>query len=249
MDSNVKLIIALLAGAVLGGAAMTQSNAIGGGDEKIKEIVRQVIKDEPRLILDSVNNMQQTEQKEKMAKAQDALKDESLKLAIFNNVSVPFVGRADSKKTVVEFFDYNCPACKAQFKVIDELHKKDGEVKILFKEYPIFGPQSDTNSKIGLAVQKLDPSKYYAFHTKMMTHEGRADEATALGFVKEIGLDPAAVKAEIVKPEYEETLQANRAIGDKLHIQGTPTIVIGDEVVPHMVAMPEFVEKLGKIKN
>jgi protein-disulfide isomerase len=248
MDTNVKLILAVGAGALLGAGAMTQSNVFGGGvnEAKVKEIVREVIKSEPKLIIESVQNMQNADMQEKTAKASEALKDKALRLAIYDNANSPFIGPADSDKVVVEFFDYNCPACKMQFKELAKLAKQDPDIKVIFKEYPIFGPQSDTNSKIALAVFKLDPEKYFPFHEKMMSHEGRADEAAALGFAKSLGLDVAKIKAEIAKPEYAEMLQTNRGIGDKLHVQGTPTLIVGDELIPHAVNVTEIEQKLGK---
>lgn len=248
MDTNVKLILAVGAGALLGAGAMTQSNVFGGGvnESRVKEIVREVIKEEPKLIIESVQNMQKGDMKEKSAKASEALKDKALRLAIYDNAHSPFIGPANSEKVVVEFFDYNCPACKAQFVELAKVAKQDPDIKVIFKEYPIFGPQSDTNSKIGLAVAKLSPEHYFAFHEKMMNNPGRADEATALGFAKSLGVDVAKIKAEIAKPEYDEMLQTNRGIGDKLHVQGTPTLIVGDEVIPHMVSQAEIEQRLSK---
>ena len=65
-------------------------------------------------------------------------------------------------------------------------------------------------------------------------------------FAKALGLDVAKIKAEIAKPEYAEMLQVNRGIGDKLHVQGTPTLIVGEEVIPHAVNVSEIEQKFGK---
>lgn len=248
MKQNLSLVLAFAAGAALVGVGLPMISKSSGGttidEENVKSIVRQVIADEPQLIIDSVRNMQNKEQADKVAQASEALKDESYKEALYYNEKSPFTGPKDSKKVVVEFFDYNCPACKVQYSAIAELVKKHKDVKVVFKEYPIFGEQSDKNAAIALAVNHVDASKYVAFHEKMMTHQGRADEAQALAFVKEIGLDVDAVKKEAASKEVADILAMNRDLASKIQVQGTPTVIVADEVVPHAVSMQEIKAKL-----
>jgi protein-disulfide isomerase len=163
---------------------------------------------------------------------------------VFNDVNAGTTGPKDSKHVLVEFFDYNCGACKAMFKSIDTVMKKDPTMRIVFHEYPIFGPQSETNSKIGIAVNRLYADKYFEFHVKMITHEGKVDEKVAMGIAKDLGMDTDKLKAESEKKEVADILESNRKLGDKLHIQGTPTLVIGDEVIPHGMAPEELEARL-----
>ncbi len=248
--SQAKTLIALIVGIAIGGAAVAGTGIGGGGLSKaeVETIIKDYISANPSLIVDSLQKWQQEQQKARMSGAADALKDPALREAIYNNPNSPSIGPADAKAVVVEFFDYNCPACKVAFKALDELQSKDKNVKIIFKEFPIFGPQSDMNSKIGIAVFKLAPEKYFDFHRKMMNFEGRADEAQALKFVTEIGLDAGKVKAEVAKPEYAEILGHLREIGTKLNIQGTPSFVIGDELVPHALDYQGLEEKVSKLR-
>ena len=241
-------IIGLLIGTALGGsvvaATTTPAGAAGSADmESIRAVVLQVIKEEPQAIMESVSAWQQKKQQEKIAGASAALKDPAVKSAVVDTTDSPFIGKADSTKTVVEFFDYNCPACKMQFEQLDKLHKADGDVKIIFKEYPIFGAQSETNSKIGIAVHRLAPDQYYAWHKKMMSNKGRTDEATALKYAGELGINKAKLKAEAASPKVEEILATERALGQKLNLQGTPSLVIGDELVPHAMIAEEITAK------
>lgn len=242
------LLVGLLVGTALGGsvaASMLDSGAGGSLDnDAIKAIVRETIKEEPKLILDSVQAWQEREQKDKLAGAQEVLKDPEVKKAIYDTKDAPFIGPEDSKKVVVEFFDYNCPACKMQFRELDGFVKANDDVKVIFKEYPIFGPQSETNAKIGLAVSRLAPEHYFAFHAKMMGFEGRADEKTALKFVEELGLNPNKVKAESLTDEVAAILEADRKLGLKINIQGTPTLIVGEELVPHAMGAAELATKL-----
>jgi protein-disulfide isomerase len=231
------LIIGLLAGTAIGGSVVASTGAgiVGGSadPEAVRAIVREVIMAEPKLIMDSVQKFQMDQQKQAMSGANEALKDEAVKNQIFNDPTAGSVGPRDSKRVVAEFFDYNCGACKNVFKEIEKVVKKDPSVRVVFHEYPIFGPMSDANAKIGIAVNRLYPEKYFDFHTKMITHEGRVDEKVALGYVKDLGMDANKVKAETTSKEVGEILEANRKLGEKLQVRGTPTMVFLNEVVPH----------------
>ncbi len=235
-------IIGLLVGTALGGSvvAATTDGAVSGD---IRAQVLQIIKEEPQAILDSVNAYSQKQQQDKQAEASGALKDPATNAAVHDTTDSAFIGKADSKKTVVEFFDYNCPACKMQFEQLSALHKSDSDVKIIFKEYPIFGEQSEANSKVGIAVNRLAPEKYFDWHTKMMSNKGRTDEAAALKYASEVGIDADKLKEEAASPKVAEILATERALGQKLNLQGTPSLVIGDELVPHAMGADEIKAK------
>ncbi len=243
-----QLIMGLLIGTALGGAVVASTGTTTGGSankEQIEQIVRETIKNEGGLILEAVQNFQQKQQQQALQGANDALKDAEVQKLIYEDETVAFIGPEDSKKVVVEFFDYNCPACKMQFKALEEIARKDKDIKILFHEYPIFGPQSDRNSAIGLAVFHHYPDKYFAFHTKMMTHEGRVDEKGALDYAKGLGMDVSKITAYADSDAAKKTIADARTIGQKLSIQGTPTLIIGEEIVPHAADANTIEQKLS----
>lgn len=248
-----QLIIGLLVGTALGGALVlgadgTAGTRTGGGNldkAAIQDIIRETLPGEGKLIMEAVNNFQQDQQRERTAGATEALKDDATRNDIYHDPDVAFAGKADSDRVVAEFFDYNCPACKMQYKALAELLQKDKNVKVVFHEYPIFGPQSDTNAKIGLGVFHTAPKKYLAFHDKMMNFEGRVDEAQAYKFVEEIGVNLNKVKAYVASDDAQAAIDKSRAIGNKMGIQGTPSVFIGAEMIPHAVSIEEIEAKLG----
>lgn len=246
-----ELAIGLLIGTALGGAIIATSapaGAAGNGMSKdeVRAIVLDVIKENPQAIIDSLQNYQDEQRDQQTSKANDLLKDPTVQDAIYGNEHAPFVGPKDSKKTIVEFFDYNCPACKMQYGEIAKIVDKDKDVKVIFMEYPIFGPQSEANSRIGIAVFRLAGDKYFDFHSKMMTHEGRVDEKTALAYAHEIGLDPAAVKKEAQSKEVANILGQKRELGNKLQLSGTPTLVVDGELIPHAASQEDLEAMLNK---
>lgn len=246
---TTSFLIGLLAGTALGGAvvAATGTHSANAGAasvltrEEVQQIVRDTIAKEPKLILESVQRFQEGERNAAMSKANESLKDASVKDAIFNNERLAIAGNKNGTHVVAEFFDYDCPVCKSEFKVLAPMLKKDPELKIVFHEFPIFGPVSEENSRVGLAVTKLYPEKYFAFHAKMMEGEGHQKTTKrTYEILKELGMDEAKVKAAANSEEIISQLAESRALGEKLTIQGTPTLVIGEELVPHFLPEAEL---------
>jgi protein-disulfide isomerase len=247
-----QLIIGLFAGTALGGAVIASTGqkigVSGTADaESIKTIVREVIMAEPQLLIDSLQKHQMTAQAREREGQNALLKDKEIQERLYNDPNAAFVGPkdADAKRTIVEFFDYNCGACKNVFAEIDAIVQNDKDVRVIFHEYPIFGPVSEANSKLGLAVWKHYPEKYYEFHKRMMTHQGRVDEKLALTFAKDLEMDAAKLSAEAATPEMNKILESYRELGMRLSIQGTPTLIIGDELIPHGMSRADMEAKLG----
>ena len=244
-----QLIAGLFIGTALGGSVVAATGGGAANESAIRDVVRKVIAEEPQLILDSVQKFQQQQQNDKREAASEALKDPAVKAQVLDDTKEAFVGPKDAKHVIVEFFDYNCPACKATFGQLDKLatlHKKD--VKIIFREFPIFGETSETNSKLGLAVWNLYPEKYYDFHKAMMSAQGGHESKTTRTIISKLGLNLAKVEEESKKQKYQDIIQETRDLGTKLHIQGTPTLVVGDEIIPHGVSYEEIASRL-KLKE
>lgn len=236
-------IIGLLVGTALGGSVIAATTETGGTASKdsIRATVLEVIKEEPQAIIESLNAWQAKQQADKLAGASAALKKDGVKDSIFNDATLPFAGNKDGKHVVAEFFDYNCPVCKMQFQVFTEMLAKDKELKIVFHEYPIFGATSEENSRLGLAVADLYPEKYWQFHEKMMGGKGHEqNNDRTLAILKELGLDVAKVQEKSKTEEVAAQLEKSRRIGQSLNIQGTPTLIVEDTIIPHAAQAPEL---------
>lgn len=246
-----QLLMGLFAGTALGGAIVANTTAapVSGASlskADVQQIVRDTISNEPKLILESVQKFQDSQRNAAMSRANEALKDASVRDAIFNAEHLAVAGNKNGTHVVAEFFDYDCPVCKMEFKVLAPMLKSDPQLKIIFHEFPIFGPTSEENARIGLAVTQLYPEKYYAFHEKMMGGEGHQKTTKrTYEILKELGLDEAKIKTTMNSEEIEKRLAASRALGEKLLIQGTPTLVIGDEIVPHFLPAEELQAKFA----
>ncbi|MDX1483529.1 MAG: DsbA family protein [Alphaproteobacteria bacterium] len=142
---------------------------------------------------------------------------------------LPVLGNAEADVTVVEFFDYRCPFCKRSLEVLHRLVTDDPKLRIVFKEFPILGPESVFASRVAIAAHAQ--GKYLEVHDALMSHRGQFDEQTVLGIARGLGIDIERLRADMQKPRVARIIREARLLADRLAITGTPALVIGDEVV------------------
>jgi len=193
------------------------------------EYIREYLKENPEVILEA---LQELERRRKAAKeAQVANFINLSRLAIFRSKSSPVGGNPDGDVTIVEFFDYNCPYCKRVTPILSGLFNKDGNIRFVYKEYPILADSSIYAAKAALAVSRLQPKLYVRFHRELLGVRGRLSEASILATAKKVGLDVDRMKAEMEAPEIKQEIDQNRAIASRLGITGTPAFVVGTKVM------------------
>ncbi len=237
-------VIALLAAQ----PALAAKHALSPAQKKeIESLVRDYIMKNPDIIIDSMRALQA---RDKMAAAQKARQTlVSRRGEILNDPTSPVGGNLKGDVTLVEFFDYRCGFCKRVHPTLKKLIKDDGNIRYVYKEFPILGPKSLFASRAALAAWKLDKEKYYRFHDAMMVSKGNLTDAKTIKLAESVGLEEKALRAEMAKPEISAILQKNFALAKALNINGTPAFVIGDRVVPGAIdlkAMQDLVKAARK---
>jgi protein-disulfide isomerase len=152
---------------------------------------------------------------------------------IYDNPQTPIGGNPEGKISLVEFFDYRCPYCKATQPALDKLGAKDGQLRLVYKEFPVLGPVSVTAAHAALAAARQ--GKYEAFHRAMMEARGNIADATVYQVAKSVGLDVDRLKRDMKAPEIGAAVEANMKLADALAINGTPSFIIGDRIIPGAV--------------
>ena len=167
--------------------------------------------------------------------------------AIFNSPRGVTVGNKDGDVTFVEFFDYNCGYCKRAMTDMLDLMKSDSKLKVVLKEFPVLGPGSVEAAQIAVAVRMQDPSgkKYLDFHQKLLNSKGQADKARAMAAARDAGLDMAKLEKDSASPEVRATLEENFKLAEAMGMNGTPSYVIGKQVVIGAVGLDGLKEKIG----
>jgi len=166
---------------------------------------------------------------------------------IFNSTHQVVLGNPQGKVTMVEFFDYNCGYCKRAMSDMLTLLKDDPKLKIVLKEFPVLGPGSVEAAQVAVAVRMQDKTgkKYLEFHQKLLGGRGQADRAHALAVAKDIGMNMAQIDKDMQSPEVKATLEENFKLAEQLGLNGTPSYVIGDNVVVGAIGLQGLEEKIN----
>jgi protein-disulfide isomerase len=220
-------------------AAAPAQNLTPEQSRQVEDIVRRIIKEQPRMILDALQDMRRQEEAEAQGKAAAAMKQK--RDEIMRDPAAPVAGNPDGDVVVVEFFDYRCPYCKQVAERVIDTAKKDGKVKVVFKELPILGPESVFASRAALAAQRQ--GKYVEYHVALMRLREKLTDELTLRVAQSVGLDVERLKKDMASPEISRYLEKNTDLAEELNIRGTPAFIVGDKLVPGAIDMPTL-EKL-----
>jgi protein-disulfide isomerase len=189
-----------------------------------------------------------------LQKRQTAAEAEKHKAAVAANAKLIFdsprgvtVGNKDGDVTFVEFFDYNCGYCKRAMEDMVTIMKADPKLKVVLKEFPVLGPGSVEAAQVAVAVRMQDPTgkKYLDFHQKLLSGRGQADKARSLAAAKDAGLDMAKIEKDMASPEVRATIEENFKLAESMGMNGTPSYVIGNQVVIGAVGVDALKEKIN----
>jgi protein-disulfide isomerase len=202
----------------------------------IEAVIHDYLTNNPELMLDLLQAAQDKLKGESRDKAAAALVDRRREL--LDDPDSPVAGNPKGDVSLVEFFDYRCPYCKQVEPALEALLAKDKQLRFVYKELPVLGPDSITAARAALAARKQ--GKYDAMHRALMMVKGQIDEAAVTKVASSVGLDVERLKADMAAPEVDRALKANLKLAEALDIHGTPGFVIGDEIVPGAVSLDEL---------
>jgi protein-disulfide isomerase len=221
---------------------------------EIQSIIHDYLVTNPEILIEASKALQEKQQKEMLAKVQAEIP--KYKNTIFRSKTSPIVGNPKGQVYVVEFIDYACGHCRRMFKVINKVLESDKSVKVILKEFPIFGGPSDYAARMALAASKH--GKYKKFHQELFEVAPPLDEKKIDNIAKKLKLDLTKMKeiaqSEEVTNEMRETLELARNIG----IMGTPAFIVANNIdtdnfksffVPGSLTFEELNELLTKVKK
>lgn len=141
-------------------------------------------------------------------------------------------GNPDGDVTLVEFVDYRCGYCRQAHAEVAELVASDGNIRFIIKEFPILGPESDLSSRFAIAIRQMaGDAVYKQAHDKLITLRGTANAESLSRIAQDLGQDPAAVLARMNDPSVSAVIEANHALASQMQISGTPTFVVGGQML------------------
>jgi len=239
----VPALLALALGAMPVAASAQSFSDTQRGD--IETIVRNYLIAHPEVLEEAMAELN------KRQAAADAEKHEASVAAnaetIFNSPRGVVLGNKDGDVTFVEFFDYNCGYCKRAMTDMLDLMKADPKLKVVLKEFPVLSEGSVEAAKVAVAVRMQDPSgkKYLDFHQRLLGGRGPADKARAMAAAKDAGLDTARIEKDMAGPEVRATIEENFKLAEAMGMNGTPSYVIGKQIVVGAVGLDSLKEKIG----
>jgi protein-disulfide isomerase len=198
--------------------------------------IRSYIMSHPEVLIESVARLQAARQG-----SPDASNSASIAAhhaEIFDDTRSQIAGNPNGDVALVLFFDYRCPYCKQDVAEENAFLKSDPKAKIIYKEFPILGPQSITAARAALASVKQ--GKYAAFHDAMMASHGTFSDEEILGMAQDVGIDVNRLMADMNGEDVTQTLQANFNLAKALGINGTPAYIVGDRLVGGVATADDF---------
>ncbi len=213
---------------------------------EIEKVIRDYLLRNPELLQEVIQEMEKRQAQADAEKHRLAIKTHSA--AIFNSTRQVVIGNPQGDVTLVEFFDYNCGFCRRALADKIDLMKADSKLKVVLKEFPVLGEGSTQAAQVAVAVRMQDKTggkKYFEFHQKMFTTRGQIDKARALAVVREIGFDAARAERDMASDEVRLTLEEGFRLAEALGINGTPSYVVGTQIVIGAVGVDKLREAIN----
>ena len=194
---------------------------------EISALVEQYILNNPQTIIAAMQNMQRQEEERR----QQAM-TESVKLvlpSIYADKMNPVLGNPDAAFTIVKLYDYGCGYCKRMSKMLMDPILKNGNIRWIFVETPIFGPESDFAARISMAAYQL--GRFKEMHEALIETSDLSQE-NIQKIAEERGFDWAALKAIADSQEMKDKMVANASLAQQVGLNGVPMFIIDGKVIP-----------------
>lgn len=195
-------------------------------------IVRQGLLSDPRILAETVQELRDTQYIPVLA---------ANRAAIETPFGSSWKGAVKPQVTLVEFFDYACPYCRASNPSVDRLLQEDKGLRVVYRELPILGPDSVTAARLSLEASKL--GRFARFHDALWA-AGRPATDTIAAAAQNAGIAPAPPQ----DPEIDAELNRNMKLAADLGATGTPLFVVGDRVMNGAVGYDALKEAIAKAR-
>ena len=195
--------------------------------DKFEKRVKAYLLDHPEVIIEAANRYESKQAAQRETEAQVVLRARAEE--VFRDKASPIAGNPSGDATLVEFFDYNCPYCRRLVPIMEKLINADPQLRVVYKEFPILGPNSVFAAKAALAAN--EQGKYVPFHDGLFQLRGATEPDAVMEVAGKVGVDIERLKSDMKQPAIQAALEKNLALAQALRINGTPGFVIGDQIL------------------
>lgn len=215
---------------VFADTAVANQNFNSAQVQQIQKIVHDYLIQNPNVLVEASQALQAQMQEKQVETALAAIKQNVTKL--FTDPATPVVGNANPEVSIVEFFDYQCGHCKEMNTIVQGMMKKNTNLRLILKELPIFGGNSQFAAKAALGAYEVDPTKYYALHDALLAADNPMSEIKVFKAARDAGYSDAQIaqiKTAMNGPKVQQELKDNFQLAQALQLAGTPAFIIANK--------------------
>ena len=246
MTSTSRTAILIATALFIGTPAIASAQTFSADQrQEIEKIVKDYLMAHPEVIQDVTVELEKRQQAAEAEKHRAAVAENNATL--FSSPHQVVLGNPRGNVTMVEFFDYNCGFCRRALTDMLDLLKTNPNLKFVLKEFPVLGEGSVEAAHVAVAARMQDSSgkKYLEFHQKLLGGRGQADKMRALAVAKDVGFDMARIEKDMNSDEVKKTIDESMKLAEALGVNGTPSYVVGGEVIVGAVGLDALKEKIA----
>ena len=215
---------------------------------EIESIIKNYLLENPEVLRDAASELDARDKKAEAKAREQIVGDPSSPL--FSTANQAVLGNPSGKITLIEFFDYNCGYCKRALGDLARLMKDNPDLRVVLRDLPILSPGSLEAARIANAANaQFKGAKFWEFHQKLLGSRGQVGKAEALAIAKDLGADMDKLTKDAALPSVTAAIDQSQQLAKSLLVTGTPTYVIGDDVVVGAVGYDELQAKVVNIRK
>jgi protein-disulfide isomerase len=212
----------------------------------LEPMIESYLLDNPRIlqqVSEALDRELRTAQAEQSRAAIAAMQSQ-----IYDDPDHVVLGNPEGDVTLVELFDYNCGYCRQALPDLATLLAEDPNLRVILKEFPILSEQSAEAARVGVLVGQSD-ADYWDFHQRLFTSRGQISGETALQAAQALGLNRITLELQMGTPEVTAVIERSYQLAQALNISGTPSYIIGDEVIPGAVGLEGLRTRIANMRS
>lgn len=212
-----------------------------------REEVRAYLLENPEVLMEAIGILEQREAEAQVA-ADQALVAAHADALIADGTSW-VGGNPEGDVTMVEFLDYRCGYCRRAHPEVTDLVETDGGIRYIIKEFPILGEESVLASRFAIATRNVaGDAAYKQVHDALMTLRSDVTQPALERVARDLDLDVAAIVEGMSAPEVTDEINANRALAQAMGISGTPTFVVGDQMLRGYLPLDQMIQIVDAVR-
>jgi protein-disulfide isomerase len=245
MLARLLAVLALVLSAWTGPAAAQNAPVTPEQRRAIEEVVRDYLLRNPGVLREAFDALERQERENQAAAQIETIRRNADRL--FRTGQHAVLGNPNGDVTIVEFFDYNCGFCRRAHEDMRELLRTDTRVRWVLKEFPVLGPASVEAAQV--SAQLIRNPRFQEFHHRLLSDRGQVGRDRAMAVARELSLDVRAIEAGLATETPRRVIQEAYGLATDLNIGGTPTYVIGEEVIVGAVGIEQLRERVANMRR